>query len=197
VALAAEFSHEPQDFAALNALLLKRSPLGRFIRTLTAVLFALIFALAAAWMHGPGDAWWPVPAAAALGLVLGWLSRWLVGGPLGNPVLRLHGEVAFRMARREGLLVPQRVELTGDGLKGTSEKGETLTRWSGVKEVVRTEGHVFIFISRRTAFMAPRRAFPSHADFDAFAREAAEHHRQATARLAAPHSSAAPMPSRE
>jgi hypothetical protein len=41
-----------------------------------------------------------------------------------------------------------------------------------VWEVVRTEGQVSIFISRRISFMAPRRAFPSRKAFDAFGAEA-------------------------
>jgi hypothetical protein len=103
---------------------------------------------------------------AALGFLVGWLVY--------RPTARLQATLIFRSAQRAGLLVPQRLELTQVGLQSSSADGETLTRWPAVKEVVRTDEHVFFFISSKTVFLMPRRAFHNSQEFEAFADEAKE-----------------------
>jgi hypothetical protein len=78
------------------------------------------------------------------------------------------------LAQLEGLLVPQRLELTQVGLQSSSDNGETLTRWPAFKEVVRTDEHVFFFIASETAFRMPHRAFRDPQEFYAFTDEAEE-----------------------
>ncbi len=112
----------------------------------------------------PGGVRWPILLLAALGFLVGWLVY--------TPIARLQTTLIFRSAQREGLLVPQRLELTQVGLQSSSPSGETLTRWAAVKEIVRTDEHVFFFISSKTAFLMPRRAFSDAQEFEAFAREA-------------------------
>jgi hypothetical protein len=75
--------------------------------------------------------------------------------------------------------VPQRLELTPEGLRATSSKGETLTRWAAIREIIQTEEHLFFFIGRKTAFMMPRRAFGTDTGFTLFAMQAAELQQQA------------------
>jgi hypothetical protein len=169
---------ESRDLMALNALVMKRSRVGRLAPVLCGGLFAGAFACAAGMTRWPGGVWWPIPVAAFIGFAAGWLLFHLFRGPLGKPAARLQAEIALRSARREGLLVAQRLELTAEGLRSSSSNGETLTRWVGVKDVARTHEHVVFWITSTVAFMAPRRAFPTQEAFEAFARQAAELHRR-------------------
>ena len=166
LASAAEFIPEPCDLIALNTIILRRSWLGRLGRPLFGVALAAACAAAATMTNWPGGVRWPILIMPALGFLVGWLVY--------RPTARLQATLIFRSAQREGLLVPQRLELTQVGLQSSSADGETLTRWPAVKEVVRTDEHVFFFISSKTAFLVPRRAFRDPQEFEAFASEARE-----------------------
>lgn len=178
---AAEFIQEPQDVLALNAVVTGRSRLFRSFPLVVGGVLAVLLGLAAAVTDWPGGALWPIPAAAALGFGVGLPIAWVVAWLGERSSARLVARMAWAAARRDGLVGPQRVELTPQGLRTTSPKGETLTRWSGVQEVVRTQDHVFVFVTRNTAFMAPRRAFPSADAFEAFGRETEGQWREARA----------------
>jgi hypothetical protein len=166
LASAAEFIPEPRDLVALNTFIQRRSWIGRYGRPLFGLALAAACAAAATVTRWPGGARWPILLMAALGFLVGWLVY--------RPTARLQAALIFRSARRDGLLVPQRLELTQIGLQSSSPNGETLTRWSAVKEVVRSDEHVFFFISSKTAFLMPRRAFQDPQEFEAFANDAAE-----------------------
>lgn len=49
----------------------------------------------------------------------------------------------------------------------------------GVKEAVRTDRYVYVFIASKTALLVPRRAFQDADGFDIFIRHAHELHRKA------------------
>ncbi len=155
-----EFMPEPRDYVALNTLLARRNPMARFAHLLLAAFVAMAAAVAIWATFGRSRPGWPVAVGAFLGFAAGWF--------LPTPLARLQAFLVFRGAAREGQLVGQRLELLPLGLRVTSRNGETLTRWPAVKEVVRTEDHVFFFIASRTAFLAPRRAFADANAFDVF-----------------------------
>ncbi len=170
---AAEFQYRPEDYAALNRLLAERSVLVRRGGLLNAGLMAAIFALAAALTEWPGGARWPVLVAALLGFGAGAVLHRLVGRQAARWGARLQGAFGFALARRQGLIVPQRLEIAPEGLRAVSEKGETLTRWAAVREVARSGEHVFLFVAPRLAYIVPGRALPDPRAFEAFG-EAAE-----------------------
>lgn len=179
MAAAVEFVPEPRDLLALNTVLGRRGGPVRSLPLLAASLIGAAAALAAALTEWDGGARWPIPVAAVLGGGMGWLLARVVGAPVERGSARLLARVAWAGARRRGLLVPQRVEITPEGLRVRSAIGETLARWPEVREVVRTEEHLFVFVSRQVAFVAPRRAFAGREDFEAFGREAEERWRRA------------------
>jgi hypothetical protein len=46
--------------------------------------------------------------------------------------------------------------------------------WSAIREAKRSDDHVFFFMTKRLAYIVPRRAFDSDAQFEAFAGAAQE-----------------------
>jgi len=176
VIAAAEFVHDPSDFVALNRLHLRRGAARALGTLLCAALFGLVFGAAAFTTQGPGRALWPIPAAAVLGSALGWLLARLFRGFGERSASRLTALIAFWAAKRDGLLISQQLTLTPEGLRATSCKGETFTRWAGIQEIVRHDDVLFFFVSRRMAFMVPRRAFTMARDFAEFEARATELH---------------------
>lgn len=65
--------------------------------------------------------------------------------------------------------------LTEEGIEGTSTIADTKVPWSTVKRVVRAPTYLFLPISKREAFVFPRRAFESEAQFEAAYRFAEAH----------------------
>jgi hypothetical protein len=63
--------------------------------------------------------------------------------------------------------------LTDTTVEGISDVAETNVPWVTVKRVIRERDHLFLPISKREAFILPRRGFQSDADFDEASRYAA------------------------
>ncbi|CDZ34662.1 Hypothetical protein NGAL_HAMBI1145_24470 [Neorhizobium galegae bv. officinalis] len=63
--------------------------------------------------------------------------------------------------------------LTDTAIEGNSSVGDTKTPWLTVKRVIRERDHLLLPISKREAFILPRRGFQSNADFDEASRYAA------------------------
>jgi hypothetical protein len=164
----AEFVHAPSDLVALHTLFLTRGPARLLGPISCAVLFGLTFGVAAGMTRWPGGALWPVPLAIALGSGLGFALSRLVRAPCTWLVARLSARLALWAAKRDGLLVAQQLTLEPAGLRAASSKGETFVRWSGVREIVCHQDVLFFFVSRRTAFMIPRRAFQTDAEFERY-----------------------------
>lgn len=69
---------------------------------------------------------------------------------------------------RKGLLGPISFALSSEGVSFRNQKMNGLVFWSAIKSI-RTKGNrTFLFISRRSAFIFPRRAFETETDFRAF-----------------------------
>jgi hypothetical protein len=63
--------------------------------------------------------------------------------------------------------------LTDAAIEGNSSVAEAKVPWVTVKRVIRERDHLFLPISKREAFILPRRGFRSDADFDEASRYAA------------------------
>jgi len=72
-----------------------------------------------------------------------------------------------------------KVALSPEDLSHESPDCSVRHRWSGIHNVVKTDNHLFIFFDSATAFIVPRRAFPSSGDFVTFAAQAEDYLRQA------------------
>ena len=57
-------------------------------------------------------------------------------------------------------------------------KARIPSRWSAVPKIGETEGRLFVYLTRRQAFIVPRRAFEADDDFNAFAQAAKYHWKQ-------------------
>ena len=88
---------------------------------------------------------------------------------------KLSGWAIGRAARRNGLLREQVMTVADDCFRAESSRGKTEIRWSAVPKIRETEGRLFVYLTRRQAFIVPRRAFEADDDFSAFA-QAAKHH---------------------
>jgi hypothetical protein len=69
--------------------------------------------------------------------------------------------------------------LTDEGVGGESNVTDTKAPWTTVKRIIREKDYLFLPISKREAFILPRRGFASNTQFDAA-------HRFATERVSAP-----------
>ena len=80
-----------------------------------------------------------------------------------------------RVARRDDLLREQRLTVADDCFRAESTRGKTEVRWSAIPRIQVEEPRLFVYSTRRQAFIIPRRAFASGADFDAFVQATQEH----------------------
>ncbi|HEY4070492.1 MAG TPA: YcxB family protein [Sphingomicrobium sp.] len=76
--------------------------------------------------------------------------------------------------QRGAFYQPYSVELFDDALHLCSPKFQSQIVWSAIREAKRSDDHVFFFMTKRLAYIVPRRAFDSDAQFEAFAGAAQE-----------------------
>jgi len=99
---------------------------------------------------------------------------------LGSPEVR--ARLWRWQMRRNPLFVPQAYAIGQSELEVTSEKMRSAISWSMFPDVRRVDQWLFVFVTRDSAYIIPRRAFDRDDDFNAFA-DAAERcwraHRQA------------------
>ena len=92
-------------------------------------------------------------------------------GTLVVSSVRFRGWLWLKFARRRPLHGPQTYALLSDGVQISAEKGKTEIPWTSLHHVTCEEGRLFLFLAERLAFVVPRRAFDSDAEFEAFAGE--------------------------
>jgi len=90
-------------------------------------------------------------------------------GTLAISSVRFRGWLWLRFARRRPFHGPQTYALLPDRLRISADKGATEIPWTGLHHVTCEDGRLFLFLAERLAFVVPRRAFGSDADFEAFA----------------------------
>jgi hypothetical protein len=165
------FTYDRADFIAL-AKLGERPIVGWLFRTAW-VLFGLAgFLVAICLLAGSREV---LPYAAALFiLLLIYLARHRFGSSLSAWVMT-------RASRRDGLLRDQTMTVTEDCFRVESSRGKTEVRWSAIPRFHLSEERLFVFSTRRLAFIIPDRAFDSREAFLAFASAAQDrwkaHHR--------------------
>lgn len=94
---------------------------------------------------------------------------------------RLQGRIVAKHARKIGAAVTQVFTVCAEGFEARGPSETSLTKWSDVPELEIIEDRLFVFMARNKAFIVPRRAFASDADFQGFVAAAREywkvHHR--------------------
>lgn len=74
----------------------------------------------------------------------------------------------MRLRRARGVIGEHAFELNADGLRETTEAGETRVAWGSARRVFRTRAYLFALLHGRGAFLFPRRAFADTAAYDEF-----------------------------
>jgi hypothetical protein len=101
-------------------------------------------------------------------------------------ILRKQGSAAQAVKRvlsrgqNRDLFSPQRLTLSREEIQTSSPYQNTRWAWGAVEKVVKTDQHVFMFLSAMSALIVPRRAFRADADFELFFKTARDHQRTAS-----------------
>ena len=165
------FRYDRSDFVALAEL--GRRPIVGWLFRVAWGLFALAGLLIAICVIAGSRQIWPY-----LGALLILLAAYLLLHRFGSNV---GGWAIHRMARQNDMLREQRMTVADDCFRAESARGKTEVRWSAVPRIHADDSRLFVFSTRRQAFIIPQRAFGSREDFLAFVSAAgkhwAQHHR--------------------
>ena len=86
-----------------------------------------------------------------------------------------------RLARQNDLLREQTMTVAEDCFRAESSRGKTEVRWSAIPRIHQEEARLFVYSTKRQAFIIPERAFANRDEFLAFAdaanRRWKQHHR--------------------
>ena len=155
----AEVTYSAADIAALNLAIWRfwLAVIGIIAAAMVIIPIVLVIIDGYSLGEAIGAIDWPFTA-----LVLLVLLAWII----------VTSVVSYWWRRRKGLHGPIQFALTEDGLSFRSRQMEGVAFWNAIKSVKRGRRRLYLFISRRVAFIVPRRAFAGGADFDRFASEA-------------------------
>ena len=162
------FAYDRSDFVAL-AELGQRDIVGWLFR-LAWVLFALAGLLIALCLVAGSRQVWPYVLALLL-LLAAYLLLHRYGSSIG-------GWALHRVARQNDMLREQRMTVADDCFRAESSRGKTEVRWSAIPRIHERDSRLFVFSTRRQAFIVPERAFERREDFLAFASAATKHWEQ-------------------
>ena len=87
---------------------------------------------------------------------------------------RVRAWIWLKLMKRSPFYASQSFGLYPTALFADSPKGRSEIPFTAFHEVKRVDDRVFLFMSKRLAYIVPRRAFDSDADFEAFATAAEE-----------------------
>lgn len=85
--------------------------------------------------------------------------------------------------RNRTLLGRQRVTISPESIRRSSDFDQTTIRWSAVERVIKDKNHAFVYTSALTSIIIPRRAFADDVGFDEFVMKANQYHEEADASL--------------
>ena len=165
------FTYDRSDFRALAVL--GRPHVYPWLFRIAWVLFALAFFLILiCYLAGSNRTLVFVP------VLLGLLVIYLLLHRFGSDVT---ARIFERVGRRDGILKEQVMTVADDCFRAESERGKTEVRWSAVPRIHRDDDRLFVYSTRRLAFIIPERAFSTRDEFEAFANAAWDrwqaHHR--------------------
>jgi hypothetical protein len=83
--------------------------------------------------------------------------------------------LVYAVQRWRGLHGPIQFGLSEEGVTFRNRQMDGLVFWTTIKSIKVRGGRLFLFITRRSALILPRRVFHSDADFETFVAAAREH----------------------
>jgi hypothetical protein len=165
------FTYDRSDFRALAVL--ARPRVYPWLYRIAWVLFAMAFLLILiCYLAGSYENLIFVPFLGIL------LAIYLLLHRFGSDIT---AKIFERVGRRDGILKEQVLTVADDCFRAESERGKTEVRWSAIPRIHRDDDRLFVYSTRRLAFIIPERAFSTREEFEAFADAAWErwraHHR--------------------
>lgn len=155
--------YDVDDLVALSKLV-PRGPIQVLRIAGGAIVILLVVTITAeAWALTGFIDW----SALVVGLLLGVLIILLSDR-------RMRARLWLRLTKRSPLYAPHSFTVGPTALRVSSPKLSSEIRWSTLRDMKRAEDRLFFFVTKRLAYIVPRRAFDTDADFEAFAAVAAE-----------------------
>lgn len=158
------FRYDRSDFVALAGL--GRPSIVKWLFRLAWALFVLAGSLIAIYLIA-GSPRVAVYIPVLVVVLIAYLLLYRYGAHIGAWAID-------RVARRDDLLRDQVLAVADDCFRAASSRGKTEVRWSAIPRIRVEEPRLFVYSTRRQAFIVPRRAFGSDAEFDAFVEAAQE-----------------------
>jgi hypothetical protein len=100
-------------------------------------------------------------------VLLSWLTR--------PTMTRFAARRRFRDGTFGAYTKPQKVEISAEGIRFTGAAGESLTPWSAVVDIAAEPNAIYFLVTSLSAYIVPRRAFSTVADFNGFLRSARQY----------------------
>lgn len=117
-------------------------------------------------LQGHPLAWW-----AWIILLLGAAFYFAIHPAVWRFALRKQVKLLSEAGAYKAFIGAYAVTIGADGIRSVASIGEALYRWDAVTSVVKTETHLFLFLSETMAVFIPRRAFADAAQETAFLAE--------------------------
>jgi hypothetical protein len=74
----------------------------------------------------------------------------------------------LRLRKRSALYAPSLFELVPGAFRVSSSKLSSEIPWTTIRDVQQMDGRLFVFVTKRLAYIVPRRAFDTDQEFNAF-----------------------------
>jgi len=166
-----EFQRTFDDLFAFNMHVYERSGLGRKRMIWGLATVGILFPPLAIWQYYlVGE-----PVVLAVWAASG-IAFCLLWPRLNRLRLRACMRRNLRTMYKGATTSNHRLTLTDDGVQETTPEGQMFSSWNGVREIARTDRHLFVFTGPANAHVIPLSAFSTPADADAFASEMQRRH---------------------
>lgn len=147
-----DFVLQEDDFVALTRHYMKSSSTySRQVMGLAAGSGLVGAAIGLGIFSSDGMTGGSVAGAVVLGVLTGLMIPWILR--------RTYLRSIRKLVRRDAaaMLGPARIILDGVGVRESTPRNSTNVPWHGVRAVSETDDHVFIHLTRTTAFVIPKR----------------------------------------
>lgn len=151
-----EYEMADTDLRAMGRWVMRNSPYYRRSIRLGSLFMGVLFVPAGVAAGGIGLVLFPAAAVGVFRIVMFLAAQ--RAAPKAN-----------RMGRAVALSGPIVIELNDEGALQRDRSGYTMVRWHAFEAVGSTDDHVFFLIDQVHSMIAPRRAFPTDADWRVFA----------------------------
>lgn len=159
------------DILAFNFYHFEHSPAARKRANIQryggAILLALVLLLTSSFLEFTPLAW-----LIGIGFIIAWI---LLEPRFHRSELRKMAGSFLREGTNKGVTGKRTFTLQAESVTETTDASESRTRWDCVEQIVKTDDYIFIYTSAVTAYVIPRRAFDTEAEYDTFFKTATKY----------------------